>query len=134
MRNSLSRLARQRLHLSETAHQSIVNSFFAPINRALQTKSTPLAADGVIGLGPPVSTVQEASGKLKKPRASVHYFDTYSIVTRLEAAEFSHGQSVGIMNSIRALLVNGTEITKAEMLSKAEQENVRLSVSCEEHR
>lgn len=53
-----------------------------------------------------------------------HYFDTHHIVTRLETAGFEHGQAVATMNAIRALLVNDTEIAKAEMLSRADLENV----------
>lgn len=57
--------------------------------------------------------------------ALTHYFDTFHIVTRLESAGFEHGQAVATMKAIRALLVNSTEIAKAEMLSKADLENVR---------
>lgn len=53
-----------------------------------------------------------------------HYFDTFHVVTRLESAGFEHGQAVATMKAIRALLVNSTEIAKAEMLSKADLENV----------
>lgn len=59
-----------------------------------------------------------------------HYFDTFHIVTRLEEAGFEHGQAVATMNAIRALLVNATEIAKAEMLSRADLENVPNSQAC----
>lgn len=61
---------------------------------------------------------------LKRVAYLTHYFDTHHIVTRLETAGFEHGQAVATMNAIRALLVNATEITKAEMLSRADLENV----------
>ena len=57
-------------------------------------------------------------------RAFTHYFDTFQIVTRLETAGFGHGQAAATMNAIPALLVSSTEIAKAEMLSKADLENV----------
>ncbi|BFZ55123.1 hypothetical protein PYCC9005_002162 [Savitreella phatthalungensis] len=56
-------------------------------------------------------------------RATLHYFDTFHIVTRLEASGFEHGAAVAMMNSMRALLVNGTEVCKAELLSRAQLEN-----------
>ena len=63
------------------------------------------------------------------PRSNlIHHFDTFSIVTRLEQARFEHGQAVATMNAIRALLVNSTETAKAEMLSRADLENV-----CNDH-
>jgi hypothetical protein len=52
-----------------------------------------------------------------------HYFDTFHIVTRLEASGFQHGQAVATMNAIRALLLAETEMCKAEMLSRADLEN-----------
>lgn len=60
----------------------------------------------------------------RRGTAMTHYFDTFHIVTRLESAGFEHGQAVATMNAIRALLVNATEVAKADMLSRADLENV----------
>lgn len=68
-----------------------------------------------------VPAVQPPGAAMK--RATYHYFDTFSVVTRLESSGFAHGQAVSMMDSIRALLVNGTEVGKVELLSKAELEN-----------
>lgn len=68
---------------------------------------------------PQVASQEHAQGSLS------HYFDTFHIVTRLEAAGFQHGQAVSTMKAIRALLINYTESAKAETLSKADLENVR---------
>lgn len=88
---------------------------------------TMASVPSVINVAPPGGMDTLPAESRPSRRSSTHYFDTFHVVTRLETAGFEHGQAVAAMNAIRALLVNSTEIAKAEMLSKAELENVRRS-------
>ncbi|KAJ3104423.1 Golgi transport complex subunit 6 [Phlyctochytrium bullatum] len=50
-------------------------------------------------------------------------FDTYKLVRQLERQGFSRGQSVAVMRTINALLVDSTLSVRGQMLSKTEVEN-----------
>ncbi|KAJ3103761.1 Golgi transport complex subunit 6 [Phlyctochytrium planicorne] len=50
-------------------------------------------------------------------------FDTYKLVRQLERQGFSRGQSVAIMRTINALLVDSTLSVRGQMLSKTEVDN-----------
>ena len=56
-------------------------------------------------------------------RVQSHYFDSYRLVTSLEGSTFRHAQAIAIMKTIRALLVNRIEITKAQLLSQTYSES-----------
>src|ERR1700712_5687489 len=46
-----------------------------------------------------------------------HHFDSYQIVSKLEAGEFEHHKAMGIMRTMRALLMTRFATVRAETLS-----------------
>jgi len=56
-------------------------------------------------------------------QAPGHLFDTYKLVAGLCEAGYSYGQSFAIMRALRALLVNSSEFSKTEFLSRGQLEN-----------
>ncbi|KAG5519561.1 hypothetical protein PMAC_001716 [Pneumocystis sp. 'macacae'] len=53
----------------------------------------------------------------------MHQFDTYNLVSTLEAAGFTHNQAIVVMRSIHALLINNLETAKTNFISRSNLEN-----------
>ncbi|CCJ28928.1 unnamed protein product, partial [Pneumocystis jirovecii] len=56
-------------------------------------------------------------------RFSMHQFDTYNLVSTLEATGFTHNQAITVMRSIHALLIGNLETAKTNFISRSNLEN-----------
>ncbi|KAI8854730.1 hypothetical protein BC829DRAFT_379511 [Chytridium lagenaria] len=78
---------------------------------------------GTLFLTPPVRTTPTIR------HVSRFNFDTYKLVRQLERQGFSRGQSVAIMRTINALLVDSTLSVRGQMLAKTETESRDIGTS-----
>lgn len=79
----------------------------------------------VLHMPPPESQEEQEASKpphLQTP-PYVHHFDTYTLVSQVEAGGFTTKQSITAMKAVRMLLAQNLDVARAGLVSKSDVEN-----------